>query len=284
VRIVAHISDLHFGRENPRVVEGLAADLSAQRPSLVAVSGDLTQRARPGQFAAARSFLDRLPFPFLAVPGNHDIPLLNPMARFLWPLDRYRRFLGRDPNPGFGDEEILVLGVNTARSNTRKEGRISWGQIAFLKAAFATPGDRRFKMLVVHHPFVAPEDWHALRVIGRNAFGLAALEEGEADMILSGHHHRRYAGEAPSVHLARRGTILVSYAGSAVSDRLRGEPNSFNLISIDGRRVRVQTRSWNGERFVGGTAACFTRSEKAWIGTRLPDGGPAPAQPRESGS
>ena len=78
---VAHLSDLHFGRHDPRVVEGLLRDLEDQRPDLVAVSGDLTQRAREREFDAGASFLRRLPCPWLAVPGNHDIPLFDVIRR-----------------------------------------------------------------------------------------------------------------------------------------------------------------------------------------------------------
>src|SRR2546421_621876 len=118
MRILAHISDLHFGTESSPVVEGLLADLLAARPHLLVVSGDLTQRARTDQFAAARAFLDRVPFPQLIVPGNHDIPLYDVGRRFLRPLHRYRRLITPELSPTFYDDELAVLGVNTARSAT----------------------------------------------------------------------------------------------------------------------------------------------------------------------
>src|SRR5436190_16940942 len=94
MRTIAHISDLHFGRLDPPVAEGLVADLADRKPSLLVVSGDFTQRAREGQFRAAADFLKRLPTPQLLVPGNHDIPLYNLIRRFFFPLDRYRRIIG----------------------------------------------------------------------------------------------------------------------------------------------------------------------------------------------
>src|ERR1700722_10258980 len=118
MRTIAHISDLHFGSEDPRLAEGLLADLAEVRPALVAVSGDLTQRARRGQFAAARAVLSRIPFPQLVVPGNHDIPFYDLGRRFLRPLNRFRRYITHDLNPTFADEEMLVVGINTARSAT----------------------------------------------------------------------------------------------------------------------------------------------------------------------
>lgn len=126
---LAHISDLHFGTESPEIVEGLLEDLVSVEPTLVAVSGDLTQRARRKEFVAARLFLDRIPFPRLVVPGNHDIPLFDLLTRFTRPLARFRRYIDEDVDPFFSTDAVAVLGMNTARSNTWKDGRISLAQI-----------------------------------------------------------------------------------------------------------------------------------------------------------
>jgi 3',5'-cyclic AMP phosphodiesterase CpdA len=265
MRTIAHISDLHFGREDARIVEGLLADLMALAPSLVAVSGDLTQRARPAQFAAARSFLDRIPFPLLVVPGNHDIPLYNMVSRFLWPLTRYRRYISVDVDPVFEDNELLVLGVNTARSTVRKEGRISREQIGVIRSLLATRGRGRFKALVAHHPFTAPEERPKQAVVGRSASGLAILEKGGADLLLSGHVHRRHAGPARTVHLTRGGAMLVAHASTAVSRRLRGEPNSYNFVTIDGHCIRIEARDWDGRRFTPATALRFAKRDGRWL-------------------
>src|SRR5437763_2204567 len=133
MRTIAHISDVHFATENPAVVEGLLSDLKTIGPHLVAVSGDLTQRALRSEFAAARAFLERIPFPHVIVPGNHDIPLYDVGRRFLRPLHRYRRFITADLSPSYHDDEIAAVGVNTARSATWKNGRISLAQISALR-------------------------------------------------------------------------------------------------------------------------------------------------------
>ena len=122
---LAHISDLHFGAESPEVVEGLVEDLASIEPSLLVVSGDLTQRARRKEFAAARLFLDRIPSLRLVVPGNHDIPLFDLVRRFASPLARFRRYIDPDVDPFFSTDTVAVLGMNTARSNTWKDGRVS---------------------------------------------------------------------------------------------------------------------------------------------------------------
>ena len=109
MRTIAHVSDLHFGREDPALVAALQEDLKGAAPDLVAVSGDLTQRARRREFEAARDFLQALGMPMLAVPGNHDIPLFDVARRLLRPLDRYRQYIHADDNPFYVDAELAVL-------------------------------------------------------------------------------------------------------------------------------------------------------------------------------
>ena len=99
MRTVVHLSDLHFGRVNPVVAEVLRETVRDLRPDVLAVSGDFTQRARSWQFRAARTFLDLLPQPQLIVPGNHDVPLHNVLARFFSPLRKYRRHMTDDLQP-----------------------------------------------------------------------------------------------------------------------------------------------------------------------------------------
>ncbi len=130
MRTIVHLSDLHFGRLDPRMVAPLVAAVDAVGPDLVAVSGDLTQRARRSQFADAHAFLAALRFPRLVVPGNHDVPLYDIFTRFLRPLARYRRFIAADLEPVFADEEIIVIGLNSARSLTFGRGRLNALQIA----------------------------------------------------------------------------------------------------------------------------------------------------------
>src|SRR2546422_11690571 len=118
MRTVVHLSDLHFGRVDHNLLAPLVKSVTSIKPDLVAVPGDLTQRARSHQFREARAFLDLLPQPKIVVPGNHDVPLHNVYSRFVQPLTKYRRYISEDLQPFFADEEIAVIGVNTARSLT----------------------------------------------------------------------------------------------------------------------------------------------------------------------
>ncbi|HSQ20225.1 MAG TPA: metallophosphoesterase, partial [Blastocatellia bacterium] len=116
MRTLVHLSDIHFGRLDEAIIEPLIQTINNIKPDVVAISGDLTQRARSHQFKAARAFLDALPKPQIVVPGNHDIPMHNLLYRFAQPLDKYRRYITDDLRPLYSDEEIVVVGVNTARS------------------------------------------------------------------------------------------------------------------------------------------------------------------------
>ena len=129
MRTIVHLSDLHFGRVDYAVVEPLVQTVAELAPDVLAVSGDLTQRARSEEFKEAREFLDTLPSPQIIVPGNHDVPLYNVFKRFLQPLDKYKRYITGDLEPFHADAEIAIMGINTARSLTIKDGRINEVQI-----------------------------------------------------------------------------------------------------------------------------------------------------------
>ena len=110
MRTLIHLSDLHFGRIDPTIVMRLLEFIRAAKPDLVAISGDLTQRARITEFQSARGFLDAIPFPQIVVPGNHDVPLHNLFSRFLRKLDRYKCFISANLEPFYCDSEVAVLG------------------------------------------------------------------------------------------------------------------------------------------------------------------------------
>ena len=246
---LAHISDLHFGTETPDVVEGLLEDLASIQPTLVVVSGDLTQRARRRQFAAARQFLDRLPFPRLVVPGNHDIPLFDIVTRFARPLARFRRYIDEDVNPFFATDAVAVLGLNTARSTTWKDGRISLAQIEHLRRRLGPVPEHVSKVLVTHHPFLPPPGDPSPPLVGRAKEALQAAEACGVELLLAGHLHRGYTGDIRTHHVGIRRAMLVAQAGTAVSHRVRNEANSYNVIRLSPERLGFSLRAWDGRGF-----------------------------------
>ena len=150
--VVLHISDTHFGTEQPAVVEALILLAQQQQPDLVVLSGDITQRARPDQFRAARSFVDRLATPVLAIPGNHDIPLFDLWARLVSPYARYAVAFGGLFEPVYSSDDLLVVGVNTTRASRHKNGEVSKTQIDRVVALLAAARPEQLRVVVVHQP------------------------------------------------------------------------------------------------------------------------------------
>lgn len=265
MRTLVHLSDIHFGRVNAEVVQPLIASVHALAPHAVVVSGDLTQRAKTREFKAARAFLDALPRPQIVVPGNHDIPLHNLFRRFYRPLKKYRRYITDDLAPVYQDAEIVVAGVNTARSLTVKGGRINEAQIDRIGQQFCTLPETVTKILVTHHPFDGAQIHHR-DIVGRADEAVPVLANCGADLLLAGHLH---VGQTVNTAL-RYGTgansALVVQAGTATSSRGRGEANSFNLITIDGDTVSIERHEWlaNAGEFQPAHREVFRRSADGW--------------------
>lgn len=248
VRKILHLSDLHFGRTDPAVVTALRQIAQRLDPDLIAVSGDLTQRARKREFVAARAFLDSLAPPKIVVPGNHDIPLYNIAARFLRPLERYRRHLTFEVEPVFVDDEIAVVGLNTARSLTFKGGRVNRDQVQRAIVLFCGTSDERIRILVTHHPFDLPGMRETTHLVGRAAMAMATLGECLPDLLLAGHLHLHGTGTTADRYDLGGHSAIVVQAGTATSTRIRGAQNSFNLIHVDRGTIAIDRFDWLSTR------------------------------------
>jgi 3',5'-cyclic AMP phosphodiesterase CpdA len=267
MRTIAHLSDLHFGRIDPALVEPLVASVAAAHPSVVAVSGDLTQRARSTQFQEARDFLDRLPkVPQIVVPGNHDVPLWNAFKRFAQPLDKFRRYISDDLEPFYADEEIAVVGVNTARSLTIKYGRINEQQVARVRDLLCDIKGDVTKIIVTHHPFDLPEGYDENEIVGRAAMAMETLAACGADVLLAGHLHVGHTGQTAKRYEISGHSALVVQAGTATSTRVRGELNSFNLIRIKRPHVNVVRYTFNPDQktFAPASSEHFGHTPDGW--------------------
>jgi 3',5'-cyclic AMP phosphodiesterase CpdA len=261
---LAHLSDLHFGTEDPDVVRGLLDDLARVRPAAIVVSGDLTQRARTREFVACRRFLDRLAAPTLVVPGNHDVvPLHRPLARLLSPFAGYREHISDDLEPALTSGHIALQGICTPRALAVTSGRVSAAQLRRLCERLSPLPDATFKVIVAHHPFLSPTWGRHHEPIGGAKAALHALDRSGVDLLLAGHLHVPFVGGSPA-HPALRGHTLVVQAGTAVSQRTRGEPNSYNLIEVHGDEVRIEVRLWSGTRFTDGGRDLYRREDGRW--------------------
>ncbi|MES2413310.1 MAG: metallophosphoesterase [Pseudomonadota bacterium] len=244
MRIIAHLSDLHFGKVDTALLEPLREYLEAARPDVLVVSGDLTQRAKSAQFAEARVFLDQLKMPKIIVPGNHDIPLYNVFRRFVNPLKRYRQHITQELEPFFVDDEIAVLGMNSARSLVFKGGRVNAEQLERVRARLAPLDDRLVKILVAHHPFDLPAHMDKDDLVGRARKAMNQFAACGVDLLLGGHMHTSEATTTDGRYRQGTYSALAIQAGTATSTRHRGEKNSFNLLRVQCDRVEVDEIGW----------------------------------------
>lgn len=240
MRTIVHISDLHFGRINPHSLRPLLERIWSLNPSLVVVSGDLTQHAFAKEFREAKQFLMKLPEPQIIVPGNHDIPMFNLPVRLLMPMRRYRRHILYETEQFFTDGEIAIMGLNSARGVTIDNGKISRRQMQRVKSMMCNLGEDVTKILVLHHPIHQPMKRLEKKLVGRADTAMKAFAECGADLILSGHRHISYADHTSERYQIDGYAALVVLAATATSMRQRkNEGNAFNVLRIDRPLIHV---------------------------------------------
>lgn len=263
MRRLVHMSDLHFGRDRPELLEPLRQAVNGLRPDLIVISGDLTQRATDLQFAAAATFIRGLTSPVLTIPGNHDLPLHNLFIRIFLPWRRYRRWITADLEPRFSDDEILVIGVNTVNRFAWQQGWFRSGAIRKVCTEFTADPAPRTRVVVVHHPLEHGIDENK-RLMRNAGQGLKALSDCGADIVLSGHLHSWRAG--PYALVEGRRSALQVHAGTSLSNRLRGEINDFNLLEISPQQITVHRHAFGdtSSAFAAVAASTFVAGPAGW--------------------
>lgn len=275
---IAHLSDIHFGANDPTIVAATIDWLKERQPDLVIISGDLTQRARERQFRDAAAYLQALRqngLRLLVIPGNHDVPLYDVIRRFASPLGRYKRHISADLCPWVETDEAAILGINTARSLTIKDGRINTDQMQLVRQRFNGVAPDKTRILVTHHPlFKLPigQGNELSEAVGRHQDALQAINDAGIHLTLAGHFHRTYA-EAARKMVAEAGPTLVIQAGTATSTRLRNqEPQSFNWLHVErGNRMELQVIVWNGQEFERASHVGFSLDGEEWQSQPLSD-------------
>jgi 3',5'-cyclic AMP phosphodiesterase CpdA len=263
---ITHLSDLHFGHHDGQVAASLAADIATQEPDLVVISGDFTQMGTRSEFAAARAFLDQLQAPFFAVPGNHDVPQVNLVRRFLNPYGLYRKFVGPDLEPFAEIDGVAIAGIRSVR---RVRGGLDWAQglisskqLRALAGRFSRAAAGATRVIVVHHPLVMPERQmqKPQRRVDNADRALRAFADLGVRLVLSGHFHLSYVRRFEQPGTVREGApsgpresavapILVAQSSSTTSTRLRGEPNAYNVIDIASGEIAIAVREWQGSHW-----------------------------------
>jgi len=266
MRTLVHLSDLHFGRVDQALLNPLRELVERVAADVVVISGDLTQRAKVEEFEAARAFLDSLPGPQIVVPGNHDISLYNVLRRFARPLSRYRRYITDDLDPVYIDDEIAVVGVNTARSLTIKDGRVSRAQVATIRRRLAGLGPDVTRIVVTHHPFDLPDHFEKRDLVVRAPMAMEVFAETGVDILMAGHMHASHAGSTAARYQISEYAALVVQAGTATSTRGRGEVNSFNVVRVETHRVEIDRYGWDavGGKFELVNTEKFVQAGSVW--------------------
>ena len=266
MRTIVHLSDLHFGRVDERILGPLVERITSIRPDLIAVSGDLTQRARRRQFQQASAFLGRLAFPKVVVPGNHDVPLFNLPARLFDPFGGYRRWISPDLEPAYIDEEVAVIGLNSSRGLiTGGRGRLNLEQIHAAAARLRDLPPAAIKVLVTHHPFDLPPGFPTEHLVGRASTAMHLFAHAGADLFLAGHLHVSHVGHTADRYNIAGHSALVVQAGT-LSTRGRGELNTFNVLRIERPEMAIERYSWEtgSQVFDQSFAGIFKHTLDGW--------------------
>lgn len=257
--IIVQISDTHFGTEQPAVVAAMEAHVQAQGADLLVLSGDITQRARGAQFAAARAFLQRLEghgVPnSLVIPGNHDLPLFNLVSRFIAPYDQYQQHFGEDLEPSFENDDLLIIGLNTTHPKRHKDGLVTHEQVQAVTERLQQSDPAKLRIVVAHQPFgsLVLSDLNNLQ-----HGALAALTrwaDAGLDMVMGGHIHLPYVLPLRNQYPSLSRDIWIVQAGTTLSSRVRGSaPNSFNRLYLGPRgskKVRIERWDYQGDSAAG---------------------------------
>ncbi|HYF17369.1 MAG TPA: metallophosphoesterase [Ramlibacter sp.] len=249
--LLLHLSDTHFGCEDAPVVEALRRMAHELRPDVVVLSGDITQRARTAQFEAARAFCDSLEVPrLLTLPGNHDIPLYNLLARIFDPYGGYQRVFGRDLEPVLDDEHLLVVCVNTTRATRHKDGVVSASQVNRVVERLHRARREQLRVVVTHQPAcVMREEDEKDRLHGGDV-AVRSWSRAGADLVLGGHIHLPYVTDLCARVKGAPRAMYCLQAGTAVSLRVRhGSPNSVNVVrwqpAVPGEPRTCRVERWD---------------------------------------
>lgn len=262
---ILHCSDVHFGPPHRPIAAAALADLvAAERPVALVISGDLTQRAKPAQFDAARAWLGQITVPTVIVPGNHDVPMYRFWERFAAPYRAWSR-LGRRRESELGVPGAWFAGIDTSRSLTIKHGRVAGSRVAAVCAAAAAAPASAIRIAVAHHPLVPPPRFGEQRVAGGAREAVDALRRARFELVLGGHEHRFWVARAEDYWGGSPGLLHV-HSGTSSSSRGRGPEVgrcSAVRLTVTERTIEVTRLVFDdsGARFVDDTRACFPRAQ-----------------------
>lgn len=253
--LLIQISDTHFGTEQPAVVAALCRLTLRLQPEVALLSGDITQRARRSQFARARAFVARLQVPrVLAIPGNHDIPLFDVLARVCFPYRNYARAFGAELEPRLDSDGLLVLALNTTRAARHKDGEVSRQQIERVADELRRARPGQLRIVLTHQPVHVIRKVDVKNLLHGCEAAVRAWAEAGADLIMGGHIHLPYVQPLAPAFPGLARAVWAVQAGTAVSSRTRdGVPNSVNVVRHEAGAAACSIERWD---FNGGEFSC----------------------------
>jgi len=245
---LAHLSDIHFGGENPTAVAAALEHLNAGAYDLIVVSGDLTRFAERREFAQAARWLSALKGPRLVTPGNHDAPYLAWAERVFTPFRRFEAAIGPAAGQTYQGSGFAVRGLNTARG---AQPRLNWskGQVAPHEARdaarwLAAVEPECVRIVACHHPLMEMIGGPMTARVWNGQAAARLFAEAKVDLVLSGHIHAPFTWAYPFGD----GCTYAVGAGT-LSIRERGTPASFNVVEIERAAIRIAALAWSGSRF-----------------------------------
>lgn len=249
MKVLAHLSDIHFGGENQAAVAGARDWIGECDPDLVVITGDITRQGDEAEFAAARAFVDSLDRPVLVMPGNHDTPYFDPVKRLFAPWNRYRRHFGKgSPRGLLVQPGLAVRTLNSARGFQPRlnwsKGQVSREQVRSSLAALAQAPAGAAKILACHHPLIEMLGGPMTGRVWGGEAAARAFAEARVDLVLTGHIHAPFALAYP---YGDGRTYAVG--ASTLSVRERQVPPGFNRIEIEDEAITVKALAWTGSHY-----------------------------------
>lgn len=266
-----HYSDPHFGAYDPRIAKEAIAMAKKLEPDLTVVSGDFSMRGRRYEFVLAQEWLESLPKPVLAFPGNHDVPGLNHIFdRFFSPFRRFRKFISEVEEPTAKLGEIGTLA--SANSCTPFGLHLDWSrgflsplQTHALGSFYEDLPGSGLRVLGIHHPLVG-SGTKSRALVSPMPLVKSFLESSSIDLVLTGHFHQSKIclfPENPDVEKPER-HLVVSQAPSICTTRLKGEPNGFHLITLTAGEIEIELWRWNLDDFLPERSKTFREAGDGW--------------------
>ncbi|WP_419419949.1 metallophosphoesterase family protein [Legionella sp. D16C41] len=241
---IIHISDLHFGMHDEHILAAFIQDIMAHKPDIMIISGDLTQRAKISQFKQFKEFFNQLPKPVFIVPGNHDIPLYNTLARLLYPFENYKRYVTPDLTVTFSNQDIRILGVNSVHPYYIKDGRLTHKLLLTIKQYFDNE-DEKLNILFFHHNFDYLEGLH--KPLENDQEFLYYLKDSAINIVCTGHLHYAHLG---LIEKNNHYPCLVMHAGSLMCQRSKDGLNSYYILENNKQSCTINWRVFSEQRFM----------------------------------